>query len=89
MSRLRSLVAPLLLAGCLLSQLAITGCAARVAVGYRYHDAYRNDYHYWNDGERVYYSRWVIETNRPRHREFNRLDRQQQYEYWRWRHDHP
>lgn len=66
--------------------LAITGCAARVGVGYRVYDPYRSDYHVWNNGEVGYYNQWVVETHRP-HREFRRLRPEEQREYWRWRHD--
>ena len=63
------------------------GCGGGVAVRYRAYDPYRRDYHVWNADEGVYYNRWVIETRRPP-RDFRRLRRNEQEEYWRWRHDH-
>ena len=48
---------------------------------------YHNDYHRWNHGETVYYNQWVVETHRD-NRDFRHLDKDQQREYWNWRHDH-
>lgn len=52
----------------------------------RYYDPYRRDYHTWNNGESDWYRRWLRE--RPmEYREFARLNRRQQADYWRWRHE--
>ena len=64
----------------------ITGCSARVGVGYRVHDPYYRDDHVWNDGERVYYDRWAAETHRDSHRDFRKLKKDEQKDYWDWRH---
>ena len=67
--------------------LVTTGCAARLAVGYRVYDPYRADYHVWDDREGIYYNQWIVETHRP-HRDLRKLPSDEQSEYWKWRHDH-
>ena len=64
------------------------GCSARVGVGYRYYDPYHSDYHVWDDHERVYYNQWVGETHRDAHRDYRKLKKNEQKEYWDWRHQH-
>jgi hypothetical protein len=83
---LRALVMAACLAG-LASPVIITSCAARV--GYRVHDPYYNDYHRWDDHETAYYNQWSVETHRDSHRDFRKLNRDEQKEYWTWRHNHP
>jgi hypothetical protein len=83
MLRMNRYVGHLLIATALLAPLAASGCAARV----RYYDEYHSDYHHWDDREDHAYRVWL----RERHyewREFNRLNRDEQRDYWRWRHDH-
>jgi hypothetical protein len=63
------------------------GCAARVGVGYRAYDPYYRDYHVWVDPEPTYYHQWTVETHRP-NRDYRRLRRGEQREYWTWRHAH-
>jgi hypothetical protein len=65
----------------------MTGCAARVGVGYRVYDPYYRDYHVWDDHETVYYNQWAAETHRE-HREYRKLNHREQKEYWDWRHQH-
>jgi len=72
----------LLLAAAFFLPAVTTGCAT-----HNYHDPYYNDYHRWNHGERVYYNQWVIETHHD-HRDFRRLNRDEQKQYWEWRHNH-
>lgn len=76
------------LAACLASPVMITGCAARVGVGYRVYDPTYRDYHRWDDREGGYYNRWTIETHRAPRREFRELHDDEQREYWNWRHNH-
>jgi hypothetical protein len=64
------------------------GCAAHVGVGYRY-DPYYHDRHAWDDHEIVFYNQWTDETHRDRRRDFRKLKRHDQEEYWNWRHNHP
>jgi len=80
------ILSSLLLAAVLASPLAITGCAARA--GYQVYDPYYNDYHRSDDHEIVYYNQWETETHRD-HRDFNKRDKDEQKQYWAWRHDHP
>ena len=61
-----------------------TGCLARVRV----YDEPRRDYHRWNDGEERAYRVYLGERHRE-YREFARLERREQEEYWAGRHDHP
>ncbi|MGH9512233.1 MAG: hypothetical protein ACRD2U_08865 [Terriglobales bacterium] len=63
-----------------------TGCAVRVR---SYYDPGHGDYHRWDNHERVYYRQWAVETHRDEHRDFRRLNREEQNEYWNWRHHHP
>jgi len=62
----------------------MTGCAAHV--GYRSYNPAYYDRQAWGPGERPYYDRWMYETHR-RPTEYQRLRREEQREYWRWRHD--
>jgi hypothetical protein len=63
----------------------LSACSARV--GYRVYDPGYNDYHVWDNGEVGYYNNWVVETHRP-NRDFRKLNKADQNEYWKWRHDH-
>jgi hypothetical protein len=72
----------LLLASAISLPLATVGCAER---RYRTYDPYYNDYHRWDDHERGYYNQWVVET----HRDYRKLNKDEQKEYWTWRHSHP
>jgi hypothetical protein len=67
--------------------LVTAGCAARVGVGYRVYDPYGRDYHRWNGNESIYYNQWAVETHRDPHRDFRRLNRGEQRQYWQWRHN--
>jgi hypothetical protein len=58
------------------------GCA------HRYYDPYYHDYHRWDANETVYYNQWVTENHIDPHRDFKRLDKDQQRQYWEWRHKH-
>jgi hypothetical protein len=75
----------LLLAAALISPVAITGCAARAS--YRVYDPYYEDYHVWDGHENGFYLRWESETHRD-HRDFDKRDKNEQKEYWDWRHSH-
>ena len=72
--------------GALLLPAMITGCSAHV--GYRVYDPYYSDYHVWGPGERVYYNRWVSENHRQ-YRDFRKLPKEDQHQYWTWRHSQP
>jgi hypothetical protein len=81
---LRSILLTLAFAGTALT----AGCAVHAGVGYRVHDPYYSDYHAWDQPEIGYYNQWVVETHRP-HVEYRKLRREDQREYWKWRHGRP
>ena len=81
---MRSFWGTLVLGSALAVPLLSSGCAARV----HYYDSYYADYHPWNDGEARAYRVWLGER-RYEYRDFSRLNRDEQRDYWRWRHDHP
>ena len=74
-----------LLGGALVSPILISGCAARV--GYRVYDPEYGDYHVWNHDEIVYYQQWEVDTHRH-HKDFDKRNKEEQKEYWEWRHHH-
>jgi hypothetical protein len=75
-----------LLTGALLLPAMFTGCSAHV--GYRVYDPYYSDYHVWGPGETVYYNRWAAENHRDT-RDFRKLPKEDQHQYWTWRHSQP
>jgi hypothetical protein len=80
----RSFLRPLVLGCALAAPLLSIGCSARV----RYYDDYHGDYHYWNSGEDRAYRAWLAERHYE-YREYARLSKEQQRDYWKWRHEHP
>jgi hypothetical protein len=76
-----------LLAGALFLPVMITACG-HPAYGYRVYDPYYSDYHVWGPGEEVYYNRWVAENHRP-HKDFKKLNKDEQRQYFTWRHSQP
>ena len=71
----------------LFAVLLTTGCAVRVNSGYRVYDPYYSDYHVWNDAEVAHYNQWVTENHRE-NRDFRKLSKADQKQYWDWRHSH-
>ena len=65
--------------------LMISGCSEHVSAGYRVYDPYYTDYHVWGPDEGVYYRRWLGERHYE-YRDFRKLDRDRQRDYWQWRH---
>jgi hypothetical protein len=61
-----------------------TACASR---GRGYYSPYGYDSSRWNSGEDRYYRQYLRERRRH-YREFRRLNRADQRDYWNWRHDH-
>jgi hypothetical protein len=84
MSRMKKYLGTLALGAGMLAPMVVSGCAAHV----RYYDDYYADYHPWNEGEVRAYRVWLGERHYE-YREFKTLSREQQRDYWRWRHDHP
>ena len=86
MTRLwRRAVPHLVLASLLISPIAMIGCAEHAQ--YQVYDPDDGTYHYWNNGEGVYYQQWEVQTHR-RHRDYRRRDQDEQRQYWQWRKDH-
>jgi hypothetical protein len=79
-------ICSLSMAAALSSAVLVTGCAERR--GYRVYDPDYNDYHTWNNHERTYYRQWEAETHR-RDEDYQKRNRDEQNEYWNWRHHHP
>lgn len=75
----------LLLAAALISPVVIGGCAAHAS--YRMYDPYHEDYHPWDNHETNFYVQWEGETHRE-HRDFDKRGKDDQKEYWNWRHSH-
>ena len=73
----------ILLAGSIATPLITTGCAEHHA--YRVYDPYYSDYHRWDADEDVYYRQWINEQHYE-YREYPKLDKDKQHEYWDWRH---
>lgn len=84
MMRRKQFAGSLVLACAMLAPLMGAGCAARV----RYYDEYHSDYHRWDDGEIRAYRVWVGERHSD-YREYNQLSKDEQRDYWNWRHEHP
>ena len=62
-----------------------TGCAEHGY--YRVYDPYYHDYHRWDDHETVYYNQWARE-NHHENKDFRKLNKDEQKQYWDWRHSH-
>jgi hypothetical protein len=60
-----------------------TGCVARAS--YRVYDPYYSDYHRCDDHVSTFYLQWEGETRRD-HRDFDKRDKDEQKDYWTWRH---
>lgn len=73
----------LALTAALASIVGLSGCAARAS--YRVYDPDHEDYHRWDDHEASFYVQWENETRRE-HRDFDKRDRDDQKQYWTWRH---
>jgi hypothetical protein len=54
----------------------------------RYYDRYKKDYHVWNEQEDRAYQHWLQEERRRPVHPWVKANRNEQTEYWRWRHDH-
>ncbi len=84
--RKRQYLQPMILAMAFGMAMLVTGCAEHHY--YRAYDPYHNDYHNWDSHENVYYQQWVVETHRDPHRDYRKLNKDEQKQYWTWRHDH-
>jgi hypothetical protein len=70
----------------LLAVVGFSGCEGHGS--YSTYDPEYHDYHVWNDDELAYYGRWEKETHRD-HKEFRDRDKDEQGQYWNWRHSQP
>jgi hypothetical protein len=84
MFRMKGIAGALVLSAAMLTPLLTSGCAARV----RYYDSYHHDYHHWDHREDHAYRAWLGEQHYE-YRDFNKLNSDQQRDYWNWRHAHP
>ena len=62
----------------------MAACAARVRV----YDGPHRDYHRWDRHEEASFRVYLNERHMPYH-DFQRLNANEQNDYWNWRHDHP
>ena len=53
-----------------------------------YYDEERHDRHEWNEQEERAYRHWIEEERHQKYRDFKHASKQQQREYWEWRHAH-
>jgi type III secretory pathway component EscR len=77
----------LVLSAILLAPVAVTA-ENRDQRDRRYYDRDARDYHSWNSSEDRAY-RAYLQENRREYRDFHKVKRDQQRQYFRWRHDHP
>jgi hypothetical protein len=88
MHRKRLFLGSLFLTAALIAPLAIRANAAPQGVSIRVYDRDHKDYHNWDDRENRSYG--VFRTEHPKYNAtFSRSRRNQQREYWTWRHSHP
>jgi hypothetical protein len=71
------------LVACLFAVVAASGCAGRVRV----YDNYHSDWHRWDGYENQEYHAYWNERH-ERYRDYKRLNKDEQRNYWSWRHDH-
>jgi hypothetical protein len=83
MSPIKRILSSTFLAASLLIAVANTGCAGRV----RIYDDYHSDWHTWDHNEDVVYRSYWTERHEP-YRDYNKLNKDEQKDYWNWRHDH-
>jgi hypothetical protein len=77
---MRSWIGSLLVAAALMGTV---GCVGRVRV----YDEQHRDYHRWDGNEDRAYRQYLGEQHRD-YRAFNSLNKNEQGDYWRWRHEH-
>ncbi len=84
MSRFKQTLGTIFLGTSLLLAIANVGCSGRVRV----YDSYHSDWHTWDHNEDVQYRAYLNEHHEP-YRDYNKLDKNQQKDYWNYRHEHP
>jgi hypothetical protein len=80
----------LILSALVLSTTMIGPIAARAGspAEKRYYDKSGKDYHTWNSNEDHAYRTYLQEQHRD-YKDFNKGNKGQQQEYFKWRHQHP
>jgi hypothetical protein len=84
MTRICRLLSSACFAAALLIPVANIGCAGRV----RIYDQYHSDYHRWDHNEDLAYRQYLGESHQP-YRAYGKLNKDEQRDYWNWRHSHP
>jgi hypothetical protein len=84
MHKTKNLMTSLFLAAALVAPVATFAAAPQERV----YDREHKDYHHWDDHENAAWHRFLAENHRDEH-EFAKAKRQEQAEYWNWRHSHP
>jgi hypothetical protein len=88
MHRKKLFASSLFLTAGLIAPMAITANAAPQKVSVRVYDRDHKDYHNWDDREVHSYS--LFRGEHPKYNvTFSKTKRNQQREYWSWRHEHP
>jgi len=82
MTRIERILGSTFLAAGLLIAVGGSGCAGRVRV----YDEYHSDWHHWDHDEDGYYRRYWGERHES-YRDYNKLNKDEQRDYWHWRHD--
>ena len=82
MSGLQKLLGSAFLAASLLLAIGNLGCSAHARV----YDEYHGDWHTWGPDEDVYYRRYWTEHHES-YRDYHKLNKDEQRDYWNWRHD--
>jgi hypothetical protein len=84
LSQFKRILSSTILAVSFLLAIASLGCAARVRV----YDEYHSDYHVWDRNEDVAFRAYWGERHEP-YRDYDKLNKDEQKDYWNWRHGHP
>jgi hypothetical protein len=84
MSRSNRFFSLMILAGALATPLITTACAHHY---HRVYDPFYSDYHVWTPDEDVYYRQWITERH-YQYRDYAHLNKDEQKDYWNWRHSH-
>ena len=76
-----------LLSGALLLPVAVVADDHRDEHNKRYYDKEAKDYHEWNEREAKAYRKY-LEENHKQYHDWAKARREEQEDYWRWRHKH-
>jgi hypothetical protein len=90
MNRTFRYASSLFLAAAIAAPVSIVAAPARqdAAVQDRVYDADHKDYHNWDDHENQMWHQYLTE-NHKKERDFQKAEKKEQADYWKWRHDHP